>query len=146
MNNLWVLLSGIVTVITATSVIVLKYIDESQYDNYICLAFTFTSIGVLSILYLIFNIDKTRKVLTSYNRDLLKLILFLALIIILNNTILQKALKYSPNITYSHLIVNLNIILTLIASYFLFRQKINWWTFAGIIITLIGIFIVIYNS
>ena len=59
---------------------------------------------------------------------------------------LGNAIKLAPNMGYCHLIVNLNVLVTLIASYFLFNQKINIQTFMGIIITLIGIGIVIYYS
>jgi len=64
----------------------------------------------------------------------------------LGSFIIAKALKLAPNIGYCHLIVNLNVILTLLAGYFLFKQKINIKTFIGIIIALFGIGIVIYYS
>ena len=59
---------------------------------------------------------------------------------------MQHALKISPNVGYCHLIINLNIIITLFAGYFLFKQQINFKTFFGILVTLIGIGIVILNS
>lgn len=44
------------------------------------------------------------------------------------------------------MIVNLNVIITLLASYFIFREKINKLSLFGIIITLLGIFIMLYYS
>ena len=53
-----------------------------------------------------------------------------------------KSVDISPNPGYSHLIVNFNVILTLIFSYILFRSKINKMTFLGIVLAIIGITIV----
>ncbi len=65
------------------------------------------------------------------------------ILFIVRNLLIYYVIKCSTNISYAHLIVNLNIILTIIASYFLFKQKLNKYIFIGIIISLIGITIVI---
>ncbi len=69
-----------------------------------------------------------------------------AILFISTNLLVCYAVKCSTNISYAHLIVNLNIILTIIASYFLFKQQLNVYTFIGIIISLAGVTIVIFNS
>ena len=46
---------------------------------------------------------------------------------------------------YTHIIINLNIIITLIFSYLLFKEKINKSCFIGILIALIGILIIVFN-
>jgi drug/metabolite transporter (DMT)-like permease len=44
------------------------------------------------------------------------------------------------------MIINLNIIFSLLAGYFIFKQNINIKCFVGIIIALIGISIIILNK
>ena len=146
MNYLWVYLSILATIITAVGIILIKYIDESKYDYNLCLALAFIIMGILAAGYLLYNKNNTYKLLHKLKPDFMCLILFFAIIMIIKNVCIKDALKYSPNIGYSHLIINLNIIITLIAGYFLFKQKINWKTFIGIIISLIGICIVAYYS
>ena len=76
-----------------------------------------------------------------------KLILysFFACFIIIGNIIIQYAFSISPNISYTHLIINLNIIITILASYILFKQNMNLQCLMGMIICLIGILIIILN-
>lgn len=59
---------------------------------------------------------------------------------------MAMALSTSPNTGLCHLIINTNVILTLIISFFLFKEKINFKTFLGIVVTFIGIILVIYSS
>ena len=59
---------------------------------------------------------------------------------------MQYAFKISPNIGYSHIIINLNVIITVIAAYYLFKQNLDYRCLIGIIISLIGIFIIAYYS
>jgi drug/metabolite transporter (DMT)-like permease len=146
MNNLWIFLSFLAMIISAVGVICLKLIDKSKYDNYIFLAITFFLTGIISLIYILMT-KKNRKLFISNcdNKLFIYTILF-AILLIFNNYIMQQAFKYSPNIGYSHLIINLNIIITLIAGYFLFNQKINPYTFFGIILTLTGITVIIFNQ
>jgi drug/metabolite transporter (DMT)-like permease len=147
MNNLWIFLSMFVLFFTAGKTIMLKVFDNSKYDSYICLASSFLLIGVFSLIYLVINKNNVKKIVYSNNcNDFLKLVSIFTILSIGALIFGPWAINLSPNITYNHLIINLNIILTLIASYFLFRQKLNWWTFTGILITLIGVSIVIYYS
>tara|TARA_E500000178_G_scaffold186789_1_gene185002 strand:+ start:166 stop:612 length:447 start_codon:yes stop_codon:yes gene_type:complete len=146
MNNLWIFLSFFAMIISAVGAICLKLIDKSKYDNYIFLAITFFLTGIISLIYILMT-KKNRKLFISNcdNKLFIYTILF-AILLIFNNYIMQQAFKYSPNIGYSHLIINLNIIITLIAGYFLFNQKINPRTFFGIILTLLGITVIIFNQ
>ena len=56
-----------------------------------------------------------------------------------------NSVKLSPIIGYSHIIVNLNVILTLIFAFLIFGQKINIYTFLGILLCLLGLCIIIKN-
>ena len=60
--------------------------------------------------------------------------------------VMFNALRISPNIGYTHTIINLNVILSLIAGYLLFKQKINYKVLIGIIFALIGSTIIGFNS
>ena len=133
-------------IVTAIGVICLKLIDKSKYDNYIFLAITFLITGILSLIYIVITKNNRKLFLSNCDNKLFIYTILFALLLIFNNYIIQQAFKHSPNIGYSHLIINLNIIITLLAGVFLFNQTINLLSFIGIIITLIGITIIILNQ
>jgi drug/metabolite transporter (DMT)-like permease len=85
-------------------------------------------------------------IIKSCDKQLIFFVILFGLLLIINTFCMQYAMEISPNIGYSHLIINLNVIITLFASYFLFKQKINFKSFIGIIITLLGIAIVVNNN
>ena len=146
MIKLWICFAILSMIISALSTISLKMIDKSKYDNDIFIIFTFIMMGFFSIVYLfLFKKDKN-KIIKSCDKQLILFVILFGLLLIINNLCMQYAMKISPNIGYSHLIINLNVIITLFASYFLFKQKINLQSFFGIIITLFGIAIVVSNS
>ena len=70
----------------------------------------------------------------------------LAILLIANNIAIFWAFKNSPNIGYSHLIINLNVILTFLVAIFIFKQKFNYKSLLGLIITLVGLTLLIYYS
>lgn len=146
MNNLWIFLSFLAMIVSATGVICLKLIDKSNYDNYIFLAITFFITGVISLIYILMTKNNRKLFISNCDYKLIIYTILFAILLIFNNYIIQQAFKHSPNIGYSHLIINLNIIITLIAGYFLFNQKINPYTFFGIILTLAGITVIILNQ
>ncbi len=146
MIKLWICFAILSMIISALSIISLKMIDKSKYDNDIFIILTFIMMGFFSIVYLfLFKSDKN-KIIKSCDKQLIFFVILFGLLLIINNLCMQYAMKISPNIGYSHLIINLNVIITLFASYFLFKQKINLQSFFGIIITLFGIAIVVNNS
>jgi len=55
-------------------------------------------------------------------------------------------LKITPNIAYTHSIINLNIIVTILMSYFIFKEKINFISLLGMLLSLTGIIIMILYS
>lgn len=62
-------------------------------------------------------------------------------------TLVIYLLKITPNMAYAHSIINLNIIIiTIITSYLIFKQKLNKFTLFGIILTLIDIMNVVLNK
>ena len=73
-------------------------------------------------------------------------VILYAIILIFNSLVMQYAFKITPNIGYSHIIINLNVIITVIAGYYLFKQNLDLRCLMGIIISLIGISIIVYYS
>ena len=147
MNNLWIMLSILSLIISATAVISLKYLNKlSNINSNIIFAIIFIIMGLISSFYLLYNKNDFFKFTKYCNNKLLSFIFFLSCLLIFNNITLKKALDNSPNIGYCHMIVNLNVIITILASYFIFHEKINKFSLFGIIITLLGIFIMLYYS
>ena len=131
----WIIYSFIASILSALTLIILKVFT----DNVGFLLISFVIVGIMSLIYLLGFYTTDVKVMLPY--AFLYAILFISM-----NILICYAFKCSTNISYAHLIINLNIILTIIASYFLFKQKLNIYTLIGIIITLIGVTIVIFNS
>lgn len=146
MIKLWICFAILSMIISALSTISLKMIDNSKYDNDTFIILTFIMMGFFSIVYLFLFKNDKNKIIKSCDKQLIFFVILFGLLLIINNLCMQYAMKISPNIGYSHLIINLNVIITLFASYFLFKQKINLQSFFGILITLFGIAIVVNNS
>ena len=142
--NNWIILSIIGTIITSISLIFIKIVSDSKYDNDLILASTFCIMGLLSLLYIIFN--KRKDIFfKECNHKILLFILVFAIILLTSKIVVSQAIKYTPNVSYVHMIINLNIILTVIMGYYIFKQTINIKCFIGILLALLGISIVIFN-
>lgn len=139
----WVFLSIIAMFITGLGTLSLNYITKTKYDDNTILAITFILMGLFSIVYLILNRDLSYKFIRECNYSICLFILFFSLLLIGNNYILNIAFKVTPNISYTHMIINLNVILSVIVGYFVYRQKINIKCFFGILLALFGISIII---
>ena len=148
MDLLWAYLSVCELFITSFSLILTKYLTGTQFDFKILLAIIYILVGLAGLCYLLTqrNSKEFKDVFKNAGLFIVVLLLVSASFRIFGSFIIAKALKLAPNIGYCHLIINLNVILTLLAGYFLFKQKINIKTFIGIIIALFGIGIVIYYS
>ena len=146
MYNLWVYYALAACVMTALTVVLLNIISKSKYDNNLCLCYGFILVGLLSIIYIFYNKKSNSVLLNSITNDIIFVIILLSFLLFFKAIIIQKALKNTPNMAYAHIIINMNIILTLLASYFFFKEKFNIQTFIGILMSIIGISIVIYYS
>ena len=148
MDLLWAYLSVCELFITSFSLILTKYLTATQFDFKILLAIIYILVGVAGIMYLVSHKDtkEFKDVFKNAGLFIVLLLLVSASFRIFGSFVIAKALKIAPNIGYCHLIVNLNVVLSLLAGYFLFKQKINTKTFIGIIIALIGVGIVVYYS
>ena len=146
MIQFWVYIALLSMLISAITVISLKFIDNSNYDNNLFILLSFIMAGFLSILYLFLFKNNKNEIIKSCDKKLLVFVFLFGALLLCNNLCMQYSMKVTPNIGFSHLIVNLNVILTLLASYFLFKQKISFKSFIGIIITLFGISIVVNSN
>ena len=81
----------------------------------------------------------------NYDFKTIILILFTGFILLITTTLVIYTLKITPNLAYTHSIINLNIIITIILSYLVFNQKLNKFTLFGMLLSLLGIIIVIFN-
>ncbi len=148
MDLLWAYLSVCELFITSFSLILTKYLTNTQFDFKILLAIIYILVGVAGVIYLITqkNSKEFKDVFKNAGLFIIVLLLISACFRIFGSYIVANALKLAPNIGYCHLIINLNVVLSLLAGYFLFKQKISSKTFIGIVIALLGIGIVIYYS
>ena len=143
MKQNWILLAGLALIVTSISTISLKYISNTQYNDNVVLAIAFSIMGIIAVIYLMVNSNETKLFCKQCNVYFLIFVILFAMILVLNNYVMNIAFKASPNIGYSHMIINLNVIFSLLAGYFLFKQNITIRSFIGIVIALIGIVIIV---
>lgn len=144
-EHFWVYLSFIVMIIVSLKVIILTYITSLDLDNVIVMAFVFIFIGLFSLLYIIINKYDTLNFIKKCNTSIISIIILTAFTIGLQYTIMPTAYGMSPNPALCGTILNLNVILVLIISYFLFKTKINMKNILGIIVSIIGLILILNN-
>lgn len=132
--------------ITAISVIIMKYLTESKCNVKTLTFMTFIISSLLVLIYIPFDKNVINDIKKNIDlKDYLLIILF-SVLLIANKLSQVYVFKITPSIGISHLIINANIIVSLLAGYFLFKQMINYKSFIGILITMIGLSITIYYS
>jgi drug/metabolite transporter (DMT)-like permease len=145
MLNNWISIALMCTLFSSLSVILMKYIDNSNYNNVIFMVISYIVVGLFGIIYLIYDFKNKKEIIKTCDYKLILYSTIFAFIIVIGNIVIQYAFSISPNISYTHLIINLNIIFTIIASYVLFNQYINIYCFLGMIISFTGILIIMFN-
>ena len=142
----WVVLSILCCLITAISFITMKYLSGTNCEIKNIIFLTFFLATFMILLYIPFDKNFITDISKNFTmKDSLLVFLFTVLLII-SRFLITYTFKVSPNIGYTHLIINANIIITLIASYLLFNEKINYQSFIGMLITLVGLAITILYS
>ena len=147
--KLWILLSFLGTITTSFRIVAYKYLSNTNYDNITILLFSFVLMGIISLLLLLYNkknYSKNDLINILTNKKSIIFIIVFSIISLLNVVILQTAIKLTPNISYTHAIINLNIILVLLGSCLFFNQEINYKSLLGIILSLIGVLLITLNS
>nr|QDY52155.1 EamA-like transporter family [Mimiviridae sp. ChoanoV1] len=138
----WIIYALITCIITSFSIIVMKYITNSNTDIISCIMLSYVLVGILALIYLFLY----KKTCFNDLKNNYYSILFLSILGLFTGIFLIKSINSCNNPGYSHLIVNMNVILTLILSYFIFDIRMNYKTFLGSVIAIIGILIVIKYS
>ena len=147
MKNTWIFFALIAMLLSSLHTICLKFVKKDNNYIDIGLAFIFLFVGLFSLVYIMLNLKNLTMFFNQkHSKDIIYLSLFIAFTIIGFNTSLLFSLNKTPKTSYCLLIINLNIILTLLLSYYLFKEKINYKSLIGILISLIGLSIVIYYS
>lgn len=144
MNNLWIYLSILACLITALKVIIYNKISIDYPNNYIPVFIIYSIAGLISIICLFFSKHDIKKI--EFTPNFITFLVAAAIIKLSAILLVFKILPICPNISYAHSIINLNIIITVLASFFLFHQKLNNLTVFGMTLSLIGILIVVNNS
>ena len=140
----WILLSFLAALATAAGTIFLKLVNNTKFDNEFVLAIVFIIMGLFSLIFLLFKKNILFKNFDNCSKFTLFILILYAIFIIIEYILIINAIKYSPNIGFTRIIINLNIIITLLISYFIFKEKLNLKCIIGIIFCLIGIFIIAY--
>ena len=142
----WIIYSFLVTLFTSGIVTIYKIFTTSNYDILTLISISFILLGLSGLTNLIYNKKKFLNFYKQYDYKIVALILFYVLLTILIKFNIQKAIKLSPSIGLCHLIINMNVILTLLFGYFLFGQAITKTTILGIMVTFVGLAIVLYST
>ena len=100
----------------------MKYISYTKCDIKNIIILTFLTASFLILLYIPFDKNFITDINNNFSIKDFLLIAFFT-ILILNRLSQSYTFKITPNIGYSHLIINANVIITLIASYLLFNQN-----------------------
>jgi len=142
---LWVYLSIIAMILTGLHPVCYKILNKDNKNIFTNIALIFFILGILSSIYLFFNYKSTLNYIKQNNANL-KYIFALSLIILAINICISNAIKLSPNTCFCLLIINLNILVTLLFDIFFLKYNFNYKSIIGIFITLIGLSIIIYYS
>ena len=140
-QHYWILLALLACFITACEVINVKFLTNNCNNLNTVIPICFVITGIVASIYLMFNISKIKNM--KLNSITIRSIIVFSILIIVGKTIIVKSFEISPNIGYTHMIINLNVILTFLFGYLLFKQKINIYGGLGIMICLIGLFIIV---
>ena len=143
---LWIYFSFFATFITATAVIFMKYLTDSKCHIRTLTFLTFIITSFMVLIYIPFDTTVINDIKKNIQfKDYLLLILF-SFVMIANRLIQLYVFKITPNIGITNLIINANVIVSLLASYLLFKQFINYKSLIGIFIAMFGLSITIYYS
>jgi len=142
----WIIYSFLVTLFTSGIVTIYKIFTKYNYNILILISISFVLLGLSGLTYLLYNKKEFLKFYKQYDYKIIALILLYVLLTILIKFNIQKAIKLSPSIGLCHLIINMNVILTLLFGYFLFGQAITKTTILGIMVTFVGLAIVLYET
>ena len=142
--NLWITISFLACLLSASKVLLLNTINFIDCDKSTIISIVYLLTGIFAFIWLLFNKKKVKQ--QKFNLKLISVVIIAAIVLFINALLVMYVLKITPNVSYSHAIINLNIIITILTSYFIFRQNLNLMTVLGMLISLTGIIIMILYS
>ena len=142
--NLWITISFLACLLSASKVLLLNTINFIDCDKSTIISIVYLLTGIFAFIWLLFNKKKVEQ--QKFNLKLISVVIIAAIVLFINALLVMYVLKITPNVSYSHAIINLNIIITILTSYFIFRQNLNLMTVLGMLISLTGIIIMILYS
>ena len=143
MENLWIILSIVACFLTALKVNLFNVISLLKKNSLLIVSLFYLCAGLFGLFF--FMLTNKSQINLNYDFKTIILILFTGFILLITTTLVIYTLKITPNLAYTHSIINLNIIITIILSYLVFNQKLNKFTLFGMLLSLLGIIIVIFN-
>ena len=150
----WIIYSLLALIFSSTIILSVKYLGSilSNKDEVVSIVYiAFIIAGIISLIFII-NDKKTKHNLNNIvknktsNSLLLLFVIILGILIILNYTTQFSAHSLCKISGLPLVIINMNIVLVLFISYFLFSETINWKVILGIMLSLCGLSLVILNS
>ena len=142
--NLWITLSFLACLLSASKVLLLNTINFIDCDKSTIISIIYLLTGIFAFIWLLFNKKKVEQ--QKFDLKLISIVIIAAIVLFIYALLVMYVLKITPNVSYSHAIINLNIIITILSSYFIFQQNINLMTILGMLISLTGIIIMILYS
>ena len=143
MENLWIILSIVACFLTALKVNLFNVISLLKKNSLLIVSLFYLCAGLFGLFF--FMLTNKSQININYDFKTIILILFTGFMLLITTTLVIYTLKITPNLAYTHSIINLNIIITIILSYLVFNQKLNKFTLFGMLLSLLGIIIVIFN-
>ena len=150
MNNLWIFLAFASMLLTSSKVIFMGLISKFNYNKQIMICILYIILGLFGLSYASYlyftlpskDINKIKKM----NFKEISIFIIFGFLYIVTSGVAIYSFAISPNIAYTHSIINLNILITIIASIVIFNQKLNNITLFGMILSLVGIIIMLNYS
>ena len=147
MKNLWIYLSFSLALLTTIRILIWKSLPIlCNTDISIIVSLVLILMGLIGFFHLLIFHKESLKSIKELKKEMIFYLIIAVIIFYLTTQLMGYVINLTPNLGITHLIINLNILFTLIFGYILFKQKININTFIGIIISLIGLSIVSYNN
>jgi drug/metabolite transporter (DMT)-like permease len=150
MNNLWIFLAFASMLLTSSKVIFMGLISKFNYNKQIMICILYIILGLFGLTYASYlyftlpskDINKIKKM----NFKEISIFIIFGFLYIVTSGVALYSFAFTPNIAYTHSIINLNILITILASIIIFKQELNNITLFGMILSLVGIIILINYS
>lgn len=145
----WIFYSIFALFISSSIIIIMKYlgtqINSDEIKSFLCLSLVIT--GIISFFYLLTHKKNIYNIIKKKNHSLLILLAFIFAILLLFNYITQIEAHNKCKIGGLPLIIiNLNIIIVILISSFLYNTQLNFNSILGIFLIISGLSLVILNN